>query len=277
VSTELPTNWKLAMEAFMEGYHVMRTHPQLHELSLPGTDRYAAPAPAAASAARKPMSGMELVELSIQNMAVLSEGMAGMVHANDLAIAEDIKDKITLPEDPQAAVMEFFRLWNEEITTRNQSRGVPMPDLNDLAAHNPAAPVQFVFPHYFLLPTFGNMSSYRIRPLGPESCLFELWSLVLYPEDEKRERPVAPVPMAHDDPNWPPIPKQDYANLPLQQLGLHAKGFEYMRLSRDVEGLISNYQRLIDGFIGGVEPDKLVKATQIVSGAFDVPIADIGF
>lgn len=27
-ATELPANWKIAMEAFMEGYHVMRTHPQ---------------------------------------------------------------------------------------------------------------------------------------------------------------------------------------------------------------------------------------------------------
>ncbi|MFM9977552.1 MAG: aromatic ring-hydroxylating oxygenase subunit alpha, partial [Sphingomonadaceae bacterium] len=35
-ATVLPTNWKLAMEAFQEGYHTMKTHPQLNTLSALG-------------------------------------------------------------------------------------------------------------------------------------------------------------------------------------------------------------------------------------------------
>ena len=82
--------------------------------------------------------------------------------------------------------------------------------------------------------------------------------------------------MPHDDPSWPPIPAQDYANLPRQQKGLHS-GFEYMRLSADVEGLISNYQRLIDGYLADLPHDKLVEAVQQVSGPIDVPVRDLGF
>ena len=70
---------------------------------------------------------------------------------------------------------------------------------------------------------------------------------------------------------------QDYSNLPLQQLGLHAGGFEYMRLSKDVEGLISNYQRVIDGFLEGRDKDELAKGIRVASGSLGVPIQDIGF
>jgi phenylpropionate dioxygenase-like ring-hydroxylating dioxygenase large terminal subunit len=34
-STRLPANWKTAVEAFLEGYHVMATHPQLYR-AMPG-------------------------------------------------------------------------------------------------------------------------------------------------------------------------------------------------------------------------------------------------
>jgi Rieske 2Fe-2S family protein len=80
-----------------------------------------------------------------------------------------------------------------------------------------------------------------------------------------------------DDPRWPPIPKQDFSNLPRQQRGLHARGFEFMRLSSQMEGLIGNYQRLIDGYLGGLGYDVLVPAAQKVSGSIDRPIVDLGF
>jgi hypothetical protein len=82
--------------------------------------------------------------------------------------------------------------------------------------------------------------------------------------------------MGPDDPRWPPIPAQDYSNLPRQQRGLHAVGFDYMRLSDRVEGLVSNYQRLIDGFLAGLPDEQLVPAIQRVIGSFDIETRDIG-
>ena len=49
-----------------------------------------------------------------------------------------------------------------------------------------------------------------------------------------------------------------------------------MRLSHNVEGMISNYQRLIDGYLAGVDPGKLARASQVVNSGFEKPILDIG-
>ena len=82
--------------------------------------------------------------------------------------------------------------------------------------------------------------------------------------------------MEHDDPRWPPIPAQDFSNLPRQQRGLHTQGFDFMRLSDKMEGLIGNYHKLIDGYLAGKDKQALVKAAQQVSGSIDVPIRDLG-
>jgi hypothetical protein len=82
--------------------------------------------------------------------------------------------------------------------------------------------------------------------------------------------------VAPDDPSWPTIPAQDFSNLPRQQKGLHAKGFEYMRLSSEIEGLISNFERVVDGFLAGLPYERLVGAIQKTNTTIDVPIADLG-
>ena len=104
----------------------------------------------------------------------------------------------------------------------------------------------------------------------------EIWSLTRFPPGQEVPAPVPPEPWAPDDPRWPPIPAQDFSNLPKQQLGLHARTFEYMRLSERNEGHISNYQRVLDGFLAGYPTEKLLGALRKVNlKPLEQPVAEI--
>jgi len=270
--TVLPTNWKLAMEAFMEGYHVMRTHPQLHDL-MPGNS-YGRDADE--NIPLRNMDSRQMVSNMIDFYARLSSGMAGMVHETEVAVLEKLRG-MDVPEDPMAAIGAFMVKAQEDITKDGLERGAPMFDIPSTNQSHPFHDVEFMFPHYFLLPSFAAMSSYRIRPLTPETCLFEIWSLVLRPEGEEYDTPKGPTMLPYDSLDFPEIPMQDYSNLPIQQLGLHAGNFTHMRLSREQEGMISNYQRLIDGFLAQLPMEQLAKSTKVVNSGYNAPILDIGF
>jgi hypothetical protein len=275
--TVIPANWKIAMEAFMEGYHVMRTHPQLQKAvpSLYNT-MYGQDTGGIGQPANPNLTARQNIQQQFEQMELLSVGMGGMCHAKDVAVARTLLD-VELPENPVEAVMTWYGMLNHEVTRQGRARGEPTPDLNALAVSHPVKAVEFMFPHYFLLPFLSSMASYRIRPLGPESCLFELWSLTLFPEGQEPKAPLEPTMLPYDSKTFPPIPQQDYSNIPLQQIGLHAEGFEFMRLSKDIEGLISNYQQLIDGYLRGASPQALCNGMAALGGGFDGPIKDLGF
>jgi phenylpropionate dioxygenase-like ring-hydroxylating dioxygenase large terminal subunit len=276
-ATELPANWKVAMEAFMEGYHVMRTHPQLQQ-ATPGlyNSMYGYDTGGIGVPINPNQTVRENIQSQFHHMELLSEGMAGMLHAKEVAIARELLD-VDLPDDPAQAVPMWFGMVMDRCAKQLAARGEPVPDLCAVAQTHPVNAVEFVFPHYFLLPFFSSMSSYRIRPLGPEKCLFEIWSLTFFAEGEEPEAPQEPTVLPCDSQDFPPIPRQDYANIPIQQKGLHAAGFEFMRLSKDIEGLISNYQRIIDGYLAGVPQHKLAKATHLLGGNFDGKILELDF
>jgi phenylpropionate dioxygenase-like ring-hydroxylating dioxygenase large terminal subunit len=280
LSCRMPTNWKLAMEAFMEGYHVMQTHPQLYPKGRSrtifrevGKGRMASGTTFTVGHGIK-FDRDEFVQQQLHFMRDVSVGMAGMTHAKDVRVAEGLVN-LDLPDDVGGAIATWYGAVNQAVMEWHTNQGIDMPDLHKIAEQGLNYGVNFCFPHFFLLPTYSSSSAYRIRPLGPEECLFELWSLTRYPPGQEPAAPPRPTPMAPDDVRWPPIPAQDYSNLPIQQKGLHAQGFEYMRLSGWVEGMISNYQRVIDGYLAGLPYQQLVPAMQQVSGPIETESRDV--
>ena len=102
----LPVNWKLAEEAFLEQYHVVETHPQL---VIPG--RYP---PCAATVGRSTRG--PFIDAELQYLHTMSDGMAGMVHAADVRIAEGLRG-IELPSDPTLAMTTWHRALNEAVVS----------------------------------------------------------------------------------------------------------------------------------------------------------------
>lgn len=260
----LPVNWKLAEEAFMEQYHVIESHPQL---VIPG--RFPPRDPAT-------FDPRTFVESELHYLHMMSEGMAGMVHATDVEIAEGLRD-IELPADPALAIATWNRTFNDAVVRWHRDAGHDIPDLNELAEHGMDEPMGYCFPHFFVLPMYSSASAYRFRPLGPEETLMEIWSLTRYPADEVRPRPEPPDVWECDDPRLPPIPAQDFSNLPKQQLGIHARGFEYLRLSEQAEGGVANFERTVDGFLAGLPYDRLLDALHAINvNPLERPVVDLG-
>lgn len=262
----LPVNWKLAQAAFLEQYHVLESHPQLRIL-----DRVLPRDPAA-------FDPQQFLRGELQYLRTMNVGMSGMVHGSDVAIAERVIAEIELPADPMLARDVWDRTYNDAVTAWHREAGHDMPDLNELTAMGANEPMAYCFPHHFVLPMYSSASSYRFRPLGPEECLMEIWSLTRYAEGEQRPRPLPPEVWEFDDPRVPPIPAQDYSNLPKQQRGLHSKGFEYLRLAQAMEGGVGNFERTVDAFVTGVSWEKLLPVLrQINVNPLEQSVKDLGF
>ncbi|MEY4159582.1 MAG: hypothetical protein RLZZ136_203 [Pseudomonadota bacterium] len=274
--TVIPCNWKLAMEAFHESYHVMQTHRQLFDKSPNATLQYGR------NYDNVPVheneTGSKLANQIIDANINISEGMGGsLVHTSEVAVLEKLRD-IVVPENPAEVFTAFSKRVAAEIEADGRARGAPTFDI--LAANENLSNVEFVFPNFFLLPMFGAMASYRMRPITAETCMMEIWNLALLPDDGTHESPTEPTILPYDSQDFPEIPRQDYSNLPLQQIGLH--NLDFMRIAKgtgknDAEGLISNYQRVLDGFLAKLDAKILVRAQNVSNSGFEVGILDIGY
>ena len=266
-SIAIPANWKIAQEAFLEAYHVPATHPQLdkhgreavygdltdgdfgyrnvqYESFPNGHGRFFA-------GKKSPMAGHlqepkgDLLEAMIARLTLLVEGMDAMV------LKEDVDVLCTLRGKEIPAGSSLGGEYVKALYARAAQQDRPMPKLTPEILGMWGGEI-FIFPNFMILPQGGNTELYRSRPhpSDPDQCIFEIWS--------SRARPVAAeavrATVQHvTNPSDPEelllIPRQDLANIPRIQKGLHSRGLQHTWLAGNQEKLILNMHQELDRYL----------------------------
>lgn len=240
-------NWKVALEAFIEGYHTSTTHPE-YATNIADFDsqydvlsRYvnrmmntiAVPGPAI---------GYDLTEQEVAD----SFAAVGLVDAEG--------KPLQVPEGQTArqVIAEYMRqIW--QTTT-----GVDVSALSDAEILDGLE--YYVFPNFFPWAGLGVPVVYRFLPLrDPDHCTMEVFVLWPHPEDQ----PIPPAPPVRDigdDEHWRDFPEltwlgpvfdQDMSNMERIQEGMKTLPKAGVVMSVYQESRIRHYHSVLEEFVLG--------------------------
>jgi phenylpropionate dioxygenase-like ring-hydroxylating dioxygenase large terminal subunit len=255
-TTVLPANWKAALDAFHEGYHNFGTHPQLlqwsddtamrYEQFPNGHARYVTVRGAGPSKRFGLSPGewddRELLYQQVMHLGRSFEG--GLYSESDMEAAERLRT-MDIPEGSTAAA-EFSRLVAEHA----RQVGMRFPELTP-EQQAEGTGVFSVFPNLVMLVSLANCFMYRARPNGddPDSCIFDLWALRLFPPSVDPPELHRETAASDDTETWGVIPSQDFANMREVQTGLHSWGCRGLRLNHRQEMNLLNMERELDRYL----------------------------
>ena len=257
-----PCNWKVAIEAFNEGYHVVGTHPQLTKYSVKPTwsagrgihGVFGTAAQEGSGGASSGASGAaDMREGLKHSLNQLWEEVNATTTQTMVDVANKLTEELPAGTPPQAVQMHLMMRTMEE----DAKRGVQWPRI-DPAHFAKAGNVWHIFPNTVVIqgPTFALC--YRARPDGfnPNSCIFEVYALERFPVG-KEPRPENLHKQDMTEENWRKVLCQDFANMEAVQKGLKSRGFDGNRPSPVEEQAIANFHRVLSQYIGEGEPTSL--------------------
>ena len=258
------SNWKVALEAFLEPYHVASTHPQLVKYGsfkawskaygLHGTTGYITPgggadSPSVTTVHRAPPAGEDARVMIAQMQNEFWETI-GTTTTRTLVDAANRLAK-ELPAGTPAH--EVHRHWLASAKAADAARGVIWPKITD--QQMAAAGLGYnIFPNMNMLPGLTSLLYYRVRPYGinPDKCIYEAIALERYPEGQEPKTEWAYVDLA--DKRWGGVIPQDFSNIVAVQQGMKSRAFRGCLPNPLQERKVSNLHRNLARYMGTGEP-----------------------
>ena len=252
-------NWKVAMEAFAETYHVQTTHPEFNAFGefrgwarvqgLHSNIGYEAPKNLEENQAKLRV-GTGDARLSTAEMQDFTWANANTNTTMTLVnAARRLKDE--LPEGTPPA--EVSKHWLASARADDEARGVVWPAIDPTHTARSGTAWQ-VFPNFQIGHAVNNMLCYAARPYGsdPNKCIFEAAVYELYPAGEAPETEWEYT--ARED--WPPVLQQDFTNMAAVQAGMRNVGFRGTQPNPYMERSVVNLHRNLAAYVGTGEPKR---------------------
>jgi nitrite reductase/ring-hydroxylating ferredoxin subunit len=251
-TTVLPCNWKVALDAFTENYHVPATHPQIildhnaydylelehgHAHNHTWNGREGTFDEKLVKADR--LDEREQLYRAVSNLA---DQVNAIYTDREKFIAAGLRRKPI--DNDRTAASDFLEALHEYA----KGFGVDLPHLTK--EESQYLGVTTVFPNIVVLTSNGNLLGYRSRPNGldPDSCLFDVWSLRLFPAGE--EPPLSREQVEWTDAEkWRLVLSQDFSNMPEVTAGLRSRHSRGYKLNGKQEMAIMNMHQEIDRYI----------------------------
>lgn len=247
VAKRLPCNWKLAIEAFLEAYHVIETHPQVAVSNADANSQY-------------DIYG-EHVNRFISPLGVLSPHLKGQYTEQDILAQFTLGDSGSLGETQRTledggtarqVMADMFRGMFEKATNTDLSK-VSDSELLDCFSYT-------LFPNTFVFPGISLPMVYRFRPdpRDHRMCLYEVMFLRPVPKDGKRPEPAEPIRLDDAqsfkdaqgmDAGFGAILDQDTDNLFLQQEGIEASAKRGLTLGNYQEIRIRHFEKAVEKYL----------------------------